>query len=460
MKANQHPPTALQVNQYHTISSRLVHLDGNNPRHISLERESEIIAALCDNQLIALATDIASQGAMSPLEVMGVIEHEGMPGHFIAVEGNRRTCALILLTDPARAPNAESRNTFKRLAKEAKIPSQLHVFLFSDRAKAQPWIDRRHLGLQGGIGTREWDAGAKTRAATRSAANTTAKANILALRVLERLLALGLLSKEQHSAVPITTLSRYLNNKTRRAILGLGDLDAEGQLVFTHEAAEVDTALHRLVLDALPRADNETPRVHSRAQAGERDDYVGQLASQGLTPSTRLPKPAPPPKPQSTAAETSGSSATRTRSTANPAHRLRLINSSFTVKTTDKALAKLRNEMLHLPIDDHEFAANYLVRAFVERVMLLYFRHHLPNRHPKNDAELAQQCAHFAQANSAPRPVQQVLGQANSDKHISHGLHALGGAVHGNTFPTRRQLIAVVDTWEPALQYMLAAIKS
>ena len=209
---------------YRTVPAKTVHLDSQNPRHAPLERESQIIAALCDSQLIALATDIASIGALSPLEVLGVIGHEGLPGHYVAVEGNRRTCALLLLADPSRAPTPDFRESFSRISKEADIPSDLHVFEFPSRAAAQPWIDRRHLGVQGGIGTREWDNPSKARAASQSSANTTAKADVLALAVVNHLCLLGHLSDEQRKLVSLTTLSRYLNNASRRAILGLKEL--------------------------------------------------------------------------------------------------------------------------------------------------------------------------------------------------------------------------------------------
>lgn len=465
MTSSRQTRTPLPVDQYHTISSKLVHLDGENPRHTSLDREPDIIKALCDDQLITLANDIARRGAMSPLEVIGVIEHEGMPGHYIAVEGNRRTCALILLADPARAPNAEFRNIFTRISEDSKTPNELHVYLFGTREKAQPWIDLRHLGLQGGAGTREWGPNEKARAAARSPANTSAKADILALRIIERLVALGLLSNEQAAAIPLTTLSRYLNNKTRRAIFGLADLDIDSNLVYTHEPLEVDAALHRFALDSLPTDDDSTPRVNSRAKAKDADEYVGQFASEGHAPTSRLETPASPPtpapaQPRGSASGSSNPSASRTRSAPNPALRAKFISSSFTVRSRDKVLGRLRTEMMGLPIEHNEFAANYLLRAFVERVLILYLRHTNPGCQPKNEAELCQHCARAAQSSNAPRGVQHVLNQANSDKHVAHSLHTLGTAVHGSTIPNRRQLIAAFDTWEPALRFMLDALES
>ncbi|WP_420996263.1 hypothetical protein ACKI2N_002670 [Cupriavidus sp. 30B13] len=442
--------------KYITVPSKLVHLDGDNPRHDPLEREPDIIAKLCDSQLVALATDIARIGSLSPLEILGVIEYDGLPSHYVSVEGNRRTCALLLLSDPSRAPS-EYREIFRKLAKEGNIPRELRVFVFPDRASAQPWIDRRHLGAQGGIGTREWDSDAKARAAKRTAAKTTAKADVLALAVRDRLVEVGLLDAQQRVMVSITTLSRYLNNTSRRAILGLKGVDEEGRLIYTHAPSEVDQTLLQMVLDSLPTPDRKQAPVHSRSNAAERDAYVQRLAASGRVPVTPLAQPATPAFASSPAAQPKGA-APRARSSANPANRNKLMQSSFSVKSKDKTLLRLRSEMLGLPIDEHEFAANYLLRAFVERVLVLYYRRNDPKRPDVSDFEMAQACAADAKAESAPRKVLQVLNQNASKTAIAHSMHTLGTAVHLGTIPVRRHLVAAFDTWEPALKYMLDAM--
>lgn len=440
---------------YALVSSNSVHLDGENPRHKSLERDAEMIAALCDAQLVALATDIAKLGALSPLEVLGVVALEGQPGHFVAVEGNRRTCSVLLLSDPSRAPTPEFRDVFRKLARAANIPRELQVYVFPSRQAAQPWIDRRHLGGQGGVGTREWDNNAKARVAARSSANTTAKADVLAFAVVERLFALGLLSPEQHGQVSLTTLSRYLNNASRRAILGLKGLDSDNQLVYTHDAAEVDSVLRKLVLDSLPRSDDKVPLVNSRSKAADSDNYVQGLAAQGLVPSTRLPEPAPAKVPAAPPLATK--TVSKARSSINQANRNKLMLPSFTVQSSDSALLRLRSEMLALQIEGYEYAANYLLRAFIERVLILYFRRQDPQRKYGSDLELCRLCAADSLQAKAPRKVQQVLDQATAPSPVAHSLHTLGTAVHLGTVPVRRQLVAVFDTWESALRYMLDA---
>lgn len=72
-----------------------LYLDSQNPRHDPINNRTEIINYLIKNEKVkVLAKSIAENGT-SPLEILAVIENEN--GHFIALEGNRRVCALILL---------------------------------------------------------------------------------------------------------------------------------------------------------------------------------------------------------------------------------------------------------------------------------------------------------------------------------------------------------------------------
>ena len=96
-----------------------LHLDRENPRHDPVDSEEEAIAKLYEEEKIeALAKDIVTHGAMSPFDGIGVVEMSDNPGHFIAVEGNRRLCALILLNDPDRAPTVASKALFRELSSE------------------------------------------------------------------------------------------------------------------------------------------------------------------------------------------------------------------------------------------------------------------------------------------------------------------------------------------------------
>jgi hypothetical protein len=433
-----------------TIGIARLHLDTKNPRHEPFRSDAQVIAQLCsEEQVLELAKDIAEKRSLSPLDVLGVIPYDGHPGHFIAVEGNRRTCALLLLADPSRAPTGELRDQFKRLAQAAAVPKQLKVHVFVDRKAAKPWIDLRHLGSQGGRGTREWNADQKTRAAGNNP-KTSSTANALALEVLDRLTKAGLLSVGEREKVALTTISRYLGTPGVRAILGLG---GSKKLEFTYEPHEVDRAMRRLVLDSIQPNTKGEIEVHSRAGSEERIAYANKLKAEGIAPTRALPKPVAPPP-----AAPAGTSGKQARSAISPDKLRKLFDSSFTVKSKDPVLLRLRGEALKLDIEDFPFAANYLLRAFIEQTMVLYLKAKKRWQNNMSDEQLTQACHTALRDSGVKGKALSVVGKAAGSAANPFSLHSLGHAVHGGSIPTRQGLRAVSDTWRPALELMLKEI--
>lgn len=436
-----------------TISTTRLHLDTKNPRHEPLAGDEQIIARLCnDEQVLELAKDIAEKNSLSPLDVLGVVPYEGHPGHFIAVEGNRRTCALLLLADPNRAPTKELRDQFRRLAAAAALPKQVKVHVFADRKKAKPWIDLRHLGPQGGRGTVEWNPDQKARAAGDNK-NTSANDNALALAVLDRLTQAGRLSEAERKQISLTTITRYLSTPGVRAILGLG---SSRTLEFTHESHEVDRALQRLVRDSIQQLPDKTFAVNSRSSSKERVAYANKLKTEGIAPTQTLPKPiAPPP---ALPAAPAGVPGKRLRSAVSPDKLRTLFDSSLTVKSTDPVLLRLRGEVLKLDLEDFPFAGNYLLRAFIEQTMVLYLKAKKRWRDPKTDEQLTQACHEALRDSGVKGKALTVVGKAAGSAANPFSLHSLGHAVHGGSVPTRKDLRAISDTWRPALEAMLKEI--
>ena len=432
------------------ISISRLHLDPQNPRHEPLVSDTEIIKQLCSDEMVAeLAQDIATRGALSPLDVLGVIPFEGHPGHFIAVEGNRRTCALILLADANRAPTPAMQTQIRRIAASAQAPREVKVHVFADREAAKPWIDLRHLGPQGGIGTREWDADQKTRAAGVNT-RTSSRANTLSLAVLDRLVQVSLLTAEQRRKASLTTITRYLGTPGVRAIVGLGNAK---ELVYTHDSAQVDAALQHLVLDSIePKADGSFA-VNSRSGSADRLAYANSMTKGGVAPTTPLEAPAPP---QLAAARATPSS--RRRSAPNPANRPTLFDRSFTVAHRDPVLLRLRNEGLSLLLEDYPFSANYLLRALVEQVMILFAKKRGKYNTKMTDEALTQLCAAELKAIGTTGKALSVINKAAGNSAQPHSLHSLGHAVHGGSIPSRQSLRALFDTWQPSLRAMLDAL--
>lgn len=430
-----------------------LHLDPLNPRHDPLASDTEVIEQLCkDEKVSVLAQDIAMRGALSPLDVLGAIPYEGHPGHFVAVEGNRRTCALILLADPRRAPTLALRTQLRRFA-AGTAPREVRVHVFVDRAAAMPWIELRHLGEQGGIGTLEWNADQKTRAAgSGSNTRTSSRANTLALAVLDRLVQAGLLTADQRGEIRLTTITRYLGTPGVRAILGLGSAK---ELIYTHDAAEVDAALQRVVLDSIEAKGDGSFLVNSRSKSGDRLAYANALKTGGLAPTTPLTAPSAPPA----ARPARGNTATvKKRSASNPANLPTLFDRTFTVAHRDPVLLRLRDEGLRVKLEDFPFSANYILRAFVEQTMILFAKKCGKYSSSMNDEALTHVCAVELKSQGATGKALSVISKAAGSAAQPYSLHSLGHVVHGGSIPTRQTLRALFDTWQPSLRAMLDAL--
>jgi hypothetical protein len=424
--------------EYRVIDIKRLHLNPTNPRHSPLERQPEIIKALYSSEEVqALARDIANRGALSPLDLIGVYELPDQPGHYVTLEGNRRTCALILLADPARAPTTDARAYLESVAQGSSVPTKVPGFVFPNKEAADQWIDLRHMGAQGGVGTRPWSPDQQANAlARRSGSGPTAAAarqNLLAHAVLLRLKETDLITPAQYEAASLTTIARYLTTPAVRALLGLGHNE---RLEYTHEPDEVDSALQRLVLDSLEKYPGEKqPRVNSRSNADARRAYAQGLAAEGIAPTSLLPSPVDPPTINKPATKSA-----RISSARNPSLETRLLTTAFTVNHRDKVLGYLRQEMLKLKVAEHAFACNYLLRAFVERVMTLFLIKRGVHRDKMTDRDLTQACAREMSALEAKRAVFDIVNKAGSNDSTPYNLACLGAAIHGGHIPTQRDL--------------------
>lgn len=441
---------------YRTIPISRLHLDLENYRHGRVESEADAIEALCNEQSVdVLAKDIAERGTLSPLDVMGVVPMEGHPDHFVTVEGNRRACALILLSDPERAPE-KYRRRLQQLSAQANYPKEVRVCVFASKAEAKQWIDLRHLGDQGGVGTKEWSTTAKQRAAGDNP-RTTARDNTLAVLVLDRLEAVGLLRPDERKKVKVSTLTRYLGTPEVRAALGLHGLR---ELIYTHDADEVDQALHRLVLDSLtPGVDGKCP-VHSRSNSEERRRYVNRLKAEGALPTTPLGEPAPPPAADARSVASRsrhGAGAAQKRGARDPDKRRHMIPSDFRIDAAikDPVLLRLRREGGELELERFTFCATYILRAFIEHTITLFLKKLGKWREGMSDRALQQVCAKELRAIGVQGKAVTVVEKAAGDQNHAHSLHSLGHIIHGGKIPPASEPKRHFDTWRPALEAML-----
>lgn len=137
------------------VGLQRVYLNNENPRHDPIDDEPQIIEYLLGKEQVTnLAKDIAKLG-LSPLERLGVMPHPVAADSFVALEGNRRLCALKLLSDPDKAPKEATSKIYRKLKSSMLSPPRtIEVVVFSDAAAARPWLERKHEGAMNGVGTR------------------------------------------------------------------------------------------------------------------------------------------------------------------------------------------------------------------------------------------------------------------------------------------------------------------
>lgn len=436
---------ATAITEWQTIKIELIklHLDLENYRHEPVENEEAAIEQLYTHEKVeALARDIVEHGAINPLDRIGVIPMPRNPGHFIAVEGNRRMCALLLLNDPDRAPTPQARTLMRELSKQITMPKKIDVVKFDSKVQAKHWVDLRHLGPQEGQGLRAWNTAQKERATDEGGSNQ------LALAVLERAQQGNWLEGEKPPA--ITTLTRYLKNREVRAALGLGH---HKDLIFTHDTSEVDAALQQFLRDAMPTADGSQPRVNSRSKDADRSSYARDLRDRGVSPKTSLLKPTAP----AAAKRGKASTANKTRNRPDSANRKYLVPTDFVCNADDRNLRMLFREMQRTPIDQHEFANAYLLRAFAERVMTRYLHKVDRGFSWTTDQAMVTRCAQLLDPTGKQAKLK-ALRIAASKADASWSLHTLGAAVHSGLLMDRRALVFAWANWEEALKLMLTAI--
>ncbi|MDY7373237.1 hypothetical protein UE233_11400 [Acinetobacter oleivorans] len=144
-------------NPIRMISLELLEFDPQNPRlpqNINGEDERAVISYLIDDANIPeLMMSIGEQGYFDG-EPLLVVPRDN---HFIVVEGNRRLCALKLLSDKAPAPRASKKIDSIRLT-SPNIPKIIPCQVFHSREDILSYLGYRHI-----TGVNQWDALAKAR---------------------------------------------------------------------------------------------------------------------------------------------------------------------------------------------------------------------------------------------------------------------------------------------------------
>jgi len=431
-----------------TIPVHQLFLDAENPRHDPIDNEPEIIAHLLKNEKVRqLAADVVKQGGLNPLDRIGVIADKKLRHNFIALEGNRRVCALKLLADPEKAPTESVRKQFRALKGSLLSPiKQLEVAVFPTRTEANHWLRLRHEGALDGIGTKPWQAQEVARFNKTSGAGDNP--NVLALELLEYAQHRNLVSLSEKKNASVTTLTRYLSSPVVRHTLGI---TSNKELRSDADQDEFDRGIKKFLGDA-----REGTEVHSRTSKIEREAYAKHLARDGYSPTTRAAIDARlhPESGKMEGASTRGKASTRDN--RSPDTRVTVIPPDFRCHIAAVIHKRVYDELKKLDAEAFSFAGAYLLRAFIELTVNEYCRkHQLKLQRGELDKTIKTVANHLAQTYQVKAPDLKGFRVMANERDSSYSPETLGSSVHGSLTPTRVQLIRAWDNISPALRHLL-----
>lgn len=434
-----------------------IYLDNENPRHDPIQAEPEIIRHLINSEDIRpLARHIAESGSLSPLERIAVVPHPTVADAYITAEGNRRICAIKLLSDPDKADSEKNKKYFRDLSgRMENRPRTIEAVVFQNKTTARPWLALRHEGAQGGIGTKSWNPTQIARFSSQG--ENTSNPNLLALLVKDYVRGKELLSDAQLEKVSLTTMTRYLSSPVFRDMLGLVDKKTLRINVLTEE---FDRAILRFLMDAT----NPKSGVNSRTSVTQRRDYADKLRAEGVAPGTRgqaitdLSRPPETPSPSSPEIKPSRDTPPSRRNNKNPDKREKVIPSRFAVRITDPVLKRLYDELRDLEAEKFSFSSTYLLRAMLERMASRFLQQYQLS----NPQDLHQKLFHLEkelEKQNVPDRARKVLRTMAAEKESRLSPDTIGNFVHGGAIPTRIDVIRTWDSLEPIILHVLQQLK-
>lgn len=353
-------------------------VDQNNFRLGSFKSQRDAIRAMLTrhkSKLLPLAKDILEVG-LSPGEPIWVAPDPETPGKYIVMEGNRRVTALKVMNSPALADGTTASDAFRKLGKEflTKPRREIRATVFESIEAARPWVERRHLNEQSGVGIEWWDPFAQDRSK-----KDKGKARNRSMIVLEHFSPDDLegLADKWDLADRTTTADRVLNTFSEHyaSLLGIRIGTKSGSVKLA------DKASGELVLETLMRSCaasvSQFKGVEERRAHIEKtlkkwlDGAVAKAPSEGA-PETDFDSGSNPEEQGGERAEKAESTGTKPkgkRAKPDPLDRSTLAptgtHDTFHVAVTQR-LTTLYNESRNLLVDEFTNSAGLLLRVFLE----------------------------------------------------------------------------------------------
>jgi len=314
---------------------------------------------------LALAESIANEG-VSPMERLLVMPSEQDANRFVVLEGNRRLTALKILAEPAMADSVLTPAQRKRLQKwsieyrKHGEVERVECVIFSTREEANPWVERRHRGDQGGVGTVRWGATEAARFDARRSGKRRPELQVL--DYVAQHAELDTATREKLHDASITNLKRLVADKAVRDRLGL-QIDDEGRVLSRYPEKETLKGLVRIVQDLA----HDKIKVADIYTAKDRQQYLGRFKTSELpTASKALPTPGPLIGDGGLGVRPVGGVVSTKKAVPSPKLRATLIPTACKLNVTVAKLRNIYRELRKLKIEDYPNAVAVLMRVFVE----------------------------------------------------------------------------------------------
>lgn len=369
-------------------------LDEDNPRLSRVESQSEALQALIDlndKHFRNLMVSIKENG-LDPGDSLYIIEDPNDPDEdYIAVDGNRRLAALMVLTNPSLLDGIELPPKVKERLQVAAVGfdktqiGKLRCVLFESRSDANEWIERRHVGSADGEGRINWGFFEIKRF---SGDRLVVDALEFVGKNVEYTEAEWENTRDLIESRKGSVIDRVLDSAAGKSMLGL-DIRREGDTKIpttTRKPEFVLKLLKRIIEDAAEGSIN-TRNLNS---ASDIEGYLDRLPEEFQPDTSDKSAPIPlkdlhiKPKKKEKAEPTSNGGSKKKRI---PRLRATLAPRQVEFQIPNSERGKmLLAEASKIKIDDFRLASAFVLRAFIELAVTEYARaHHISKT--KTDAQ-------------------------------------------------------------------------